>query len=116
MDFSLFKFNQRVSSKHFGYSFLLVILIFSVWNILSEKKMNIEQINLSSVAKTQNHMQEAEIKAIHKLSTSKSVNSASELPKRFRENPAFKLFVYFKKSVNQMPDNVNDRKPASKDQ
>lgn len=100
--------------NHPGYVIFCFVIGCAFWTLSFESKKNkYENIQLSSFAKNLNEVHKAEMVSINRLSVERVNNrNVKQLPKKFRSNPAFQLFIYIEELVSK-PDAKIVRKVAS---
>ena len=92
----------QIKSMMLSAGFALCLAI-GYWALNTEdQKINYEGVQLSSIAKNLNEVSSAEFASINRLSIKKNQQQdVKQLPKRFKDNPAFKFFVYLEEIANK---------------
>ena len=108
MDISADKFSLAKWIDHPLYFIICLAVGVGLWTLsFNDKKVNYESIQLSSFAENLAAVQSTELETINRLPAQK--NYKKELPKRFKDNPVFKVFVHIENLIGE-PDSAEPEK------
>lgn len=87
-------------TSHPSYFVICLAIGFAFWSLCFEKEKNtVQTIQLSSFAENLAHVHGTESEAISRLSMVKK--HKKELPRKFKDNPAFMVFQKIEDLVNE---------------